>query len=175
LIARRRRGVAQATRAAGLATLVAVLTAGCSDSPTEVVFQVIEETTFAASLGIDLADFTELPDGVWIREDVVGAGDAFEAGGDATVNYTGWLADGTEFDSGDGYAFPQVIGGLVYRPIPGFELGLDGTQIGGTRMLIIPPELAYGARGARDPSTDAVVIPPGAIVIFEVELVSLTN
>jgi FKBP-type peptidyl-prolyl cis-trans isomerase len=146
-----------------LATAVTMLVA-CGDSPTEVVFEVIEEVEFAASLGIDLADFTELASGVYIRDVELGTGDAFEVGGEATVNYTGWLRTGAEFDSGQ-FPFPTGTGG---RPIVGFELGLDGTTVGGTRLMIIPPELAYGAGGAGP-------IPPGAIVIFEVELVSLSN
>lgn len=157
-----------------IATLVASLAACSGDSPTQVVFQVIEDTEFAASLGIDLAAFTELPEGVWIRDVTVGTGDAFAAGGNATVNYTGWLSDGTQFDASSGapYTFPDSFG---RRPIAGFEIGLDGTQIDGVRVMIIPAELAYGSQGARDPNTGQVVIPGGAIVIFEVELVALTN
>ncbi len=147
-----------------IATLVASLAACSDDSPTEVVFQVIEDTEFAAVLGIDLADFTELPEGVWIRDVTVGTGDAFVAGGDATVNYAGWLADGTQFDAGQ-FSFPTPQGG---RPILGFEIGLVDTLVGGTRVMIIPAELAYGAQTVGP-------IPGGSIVIFEVELVSLTN
>jgi peptidylprolyl isomerase len=147
----------------GLA-LVAALAACGGDSPTEVVFQVIEDTEFAASLGIDLAEFTELPEGVWIREVTPGTGDAFAAGGSATVNYTGWLSDGSEFDSGQ-FSFPTPQGG---RPILGFEIGLVDTLVGGTRVVIIPPELGYGAQPVGP-------IPGGSILIFEVELVSLTD
>jgi FKBP-type peptidyl-prolyl cis-trans isomerase len=151
--------------------LVAALAACGGDSPTEVVFQVIEDTEFAASLGIDLADFTELPEGVWIRDVTLGTGDPFAAGGEATINYTGWLSNGTQFDAGDGFTFPDPFG----RPIPGLEIGLDGTLVDGVRVMIIPADLAYGARGAVNPNTGAVVIPGGAIVIFEVELVALTD
>ena len=154
-----------------LVAALAALAACGGDSPTEVVFQVIEDTEFAASLGIDLAEFTELPEGVWIRDITVGAGDAFVAGGDATINYTGWLSNGTEFDSRDGYTFPSPFG----RPISGLEIGLDGTLVDGVRVMIIPADLAYGAQGAVNPNTGVVVIPGGAIVIFEVELVALTD
>lgn len=151
----------------GVAAVLAAAVIGlgaCSDDPVAPTIQVIEEVTFDPSLGIDLADYTELPEGVWIRDFTVGTGDAFAAGGDATVNYTGWLTNGAEFDSGS-FSFPDQFGG---RPILGFELGLDGTQIDGVRRMIIPPELGYGR-------WDYGPIPGGSILIFEVELVSLTN
>jgi len=157
--------------AGALATALLALGA-CSEDPTGPVFEVIEDVTFDASLGIDLADYTELASGVWIRDLTVGTGAAYPAGGAATVNYIGWLANGTEFDAFDGYSFPIVTPNGALRPIAGFDLGLDGTAEAGVRRLIIPPELAYGAQGARDQGGN-YVIPPGAIVIFEVELVSV--
>lgn len=160
-----RRGAAAVLAAAALGL------GACSDEPTGPVFQVIEEVTFDPSLGIDLATYTELASGVWIQDLTVGAGDVFGAGGSATVNYSGWLADGTMFDTFDGYSFPIVQNGATLRPIPGFEIGLDGTAEGGVRRMIIPPQLAY-PNGARDGAGN-YVIPPGAIVIFEVELVTV--
>jgi peptidylprolyl isomerase len=162
-----RRGIARTTGRGAVALTAAVLLAACSGDPTGVQFQVIEDVTFAASLGIDLAAMTKLPTGVYIRDDVVGTGAVFGPGGNATVNYTGWLSNGTQFDMGT-FSFPSAAGG---RPIPGFEIGMDLMAVGGTRLMIIPPDLAYGAGGARD-GTGAFVIPPGAIVIFAVELVA---
>jgi FKBP-type peptidyl-prolyl cis-trans isomerase len=81
------------------------------------------------------------------------------------MNYTGWLVDGTEFDTQDAYDFVYL--GQGDRFIPGFEIGIDAMAQGGVRRIIIPPALAYGAQGVGP-------IPPGAIVIFEVEFVSVT-
>jgi FKBP-type peptidyl-prolyl cis-trans isomerase len=149
----------------GLA-LVAALAACGGDSPTEVVFEVIEDTEFAVSLGIDLAQMTELPSGVYILDEVDGTGDVIAQGDVATVDYTGWLRAGTQFDTG---TYQYDYGVLNNRtPIQGWTLGMEGMAVSGTRLLIIPPALAYGAQGAGP-------IPPGAIVIFRVELVSLTN
>jgi FKBP-type peptidyl-prolyl cis-trans isomerase len=101
-------------------------------------------------------------------EDVqVGSGPAAQAGDTVTVNYTGWLQDGTEFDSSVGkqpYTF--VLG--QQQVIPGWDQGLVGMQAGGTRRLTIPPNLAYGTAGA-----GGGLIPPNATLVFEVELLAI--
>ena len=83
------------------------------------------------------------------------------------VHYTGWLKDGTKFDSSKDrnqpFRFP--LGGG--RVIKGWDEGVVGMKIGGTRKLIIPPHLGYGDRGAGQ------VIPPNAVLTFEVELLEL--
>ena len=85
----------------GLA-LVSVL-AGCGGGPTdpEVVVQVIEETTFAANLNIDLATMEQMTNGVYRLDTVEGVGALLEIGMFATVMFTGWLSDGTQFDTGE--------------------------------------------------------------------------
>ena len=135
--------------------------AACGDDPVEVEFQVIEETEFAASLNIDLAQMEMLSTGVYRQDLVPGAGDALVLGDRAYVQYTGWLSDGIEFGAG---AFDFLVGNA--EVIPGFEDGLIGIQPGGTRLLVIPPERAYG-------SARVGPIPPGSIVVFRVTLVSL--
>ena len=102
-------------------------------------------------------------------EDVtVGEGAEAVAGKTVSVHYTGWLTDGQKFDSSkdrnDPFAF--VLGGGMV--IKGWDEGVQGIKVGGKRKLIIPPELAYGKRGAGNG-----LIPPDAVLIFEVELLKI--
>jgi FKBP-type peptidyl-prolyl cis-trans isomerase FkpA len=110
---------------------------------------------------------TTTPSGLIIDELVVGAGAEAAAGQQVTVHYTGWLTNGTKFDSskdrGDPFIFPLGAG----RVIKGWDEGVQGMKIGGKRKLTIPPALGYGARGAGG------VIPPNATLVFEVELLGL--
>jgi len=114
------------------------------------------------------------PDGLKSFDLKVGTGAAAKTGQNAEVQYTGWLTDGHPFDSSrfaGRTAFTFQLGqGQV---IPGWDEGVLGEQIGGKRCLTIPAELAYGAQGQTDQSTGTVIIPPNAILVFEIELVSL--
>jgi FKBP-type peptidyl-prolyl cis-trans isomerase len=96
-----------------------------------------------------------------------GTGTEAKAGKSVDVHYTGWLKDGTKFDSskdrGQPFSF-QLGAGMV---IKGWDEGVAGMKEGGKRKLIIPPELGYGARGAGG------VIPPNAELTFEVELLKV--
>lgn len=98
---------------------------------------------------------------------VEGKGRQAELGDQATVHYTGWLANGAKFDSsldrGQPFSF-RVGAGQV---IKGWDEGVGTMKVGGKRKLIIPPDLAYGPRGA------GAVIPPNATLTFEVELLGL--
>ena len=101
--------------------------------------------------------------GLQIKTLVVGTGDKAEPGKTAVVHYTGWLLDGTKFDSsvdrGTPFEFPLGAG----RVIKGWDEGVSTMNIGGKVELIIPPDLAYGPSGAGG------VIPPNATLKFEVE------
>jgi len=105
--------------------------------------------------------------GLQYIDQVVGTGVVAKAGQTATVHYTGWLQNGTKFDSsvdrGQPFSFPLGAG----RVIKGWDEGVQGMKIGGKRRLTIPSNLGYGARGAGG------VIPPHATLIFEVELLGL--
>ncbi len=103
-----------------------------------------------------------------IIEDITtGEGDEAVSGKTITVHYTGWLTDGTKFDSSkdrnDPFRF-RLGAGMVIR---GWDEGFAGMKVGGTRKLTIPPEMGYGERGAGG------VIPPNATLVFEVELLGV--
>ena len=107
------------------------------------------------------------PSGLIVEEIVVGDGALAESGQRVSVHYTGWLTDGTKFDSskdrGDPFVFPLDAGHVI----KGWDEGVQGMKVGGTRKLTIPPALGYGARGAGG------VIPPNATLVFEVELLGV--
>ncbi len=98
-------------------------------------------------------------------------GDGAEAvkGKDITVHYTGWLTDGTKFDSSLDRRQPLTITLGVGQVIKGWDEGFAGMKVGGKRKLTIPPEMGYGARGAGG------VIPPNATLVFEVELLKVAD
>jgi peptidylprolyl isomerase len=117
--------------------------------------------------GSDSIFTTTTPSGLQYKDLVVGTGEEARAGAAAVVHYTGWLMDGTKFDSSleRGVPFEFVIGrGQV---IKGWEEGVGSMRVGSKRELVIPPDLAYGDRGA------ANIIPPGATLRFEVELIAI--
>jgi FKBP-type peptidyl-prolyl cis-trans isomerase FkpA len=96
-----------------------------------------------------------------------GSGAEARAGQVVQVHYTGWLLDGTKFDSsldrGQPYEFLLGAGNVI----AGWDEGIAGMKVGGRRLLIIPAELGYGERGAGG------VIPPNATLVFEVQLLGL--
>ena len=129
---------------------------------------------FAVNFAVALAAGSALAaDGLVKTDTVVGKGKEAVAGKTVDVNYTGWLHDakapnqrGKQFDSSVGrgpFSFP--LGGG--RVIKGWDEGVAGMKVGGKRTLVIPPELAYGPRGAGG------VIPPNATLVFDVELLDV--
>jgi len=105
--------------------------------------------------------------GLIVEELTVGDGAAATAGQTVTVHYTGWLTDGEKFDSSKDRDDPFQFALGAGRVIKGWDEGVEGMKVGGTRKLIIPLTLAYGTRGAGG------VIPPNATLVFEVELLSI--
>jgi FKBP-type peptidyl-prolyl cis-trans isomerase len=106
--------------------------------------------------------------GLQIDDTTLGDGPEAKPGSRVSVHYTGWLTSGKKFDSskdrGQPFSF-KLGGGQVIR---GWDEGVEGMKVGGTRKLTIPPELGYGARGAGG------IIPPGATLVFEVELLGVS-
>jgi len=106
-----------------------------------------------------------------VTDGKVGTGAVAAAGKQVTVHYTGWLyengAKGAKFDAsrdrGETFSFPLGAGHVI----AGWDEGVEGMRVGGTRVLIVPPHLGYGARGAGG------VIPPDATLMFEVELLGV--
>ena len=105
---------------------------------------------------------------------VVGDGAEAKAGQRVKVHYTGWLYDptasnsrGKKFDSSKDRGQPFSFGLGGGEVIRGWDEGVQGMKVGGTRVLTIPPEMGYGARGAGG------VIPPNATLVFEVELLGV--
>jgi FKBP-type peptidyl-prolyl cis-trans isomerase len=122
---------------------------------------------FSAELGIDTAAMTKTPNGLQYQDVKVGQGAEAKRGSTAVVHYTGWLTDGKKFDSSRDRGTPfdfEVGAGEV---IAGWDLGVAGMKVGGQRKLVIPADLGYGAAGAPP------VIPPGATLVFDVELLEV--
>jgi FKBP-type peptidyl-prolyl cis-trans isomerase FkpA len=105
--------------------------------------------------------------GLVIEDLVLGEGAEAAQGKRVTVHYTGWLTDGSKFDSSvdrnDPFDFPLGRGHVI----PGWDEGVAGMKVGGKRKLTIPPHLGYGPYGAGG------VIPPNATLVFEVELLAV--
>jgi len=109
------------------------------------------------------------PSGLQYADIIVGTGEMPRDGDICIVHYTGWFADGKQFDSSRtrGKPFGFKLG--AHEVIRGWEEGVATMRVGGTRRLIIPPQLAYGSRGI--PS----LIPPDAQLTFEVELLKIKH
>jgi len=156
---------------------------GCSKKDEQVVDEperepatsppAVEEPTVVVSEPESVAKEEIMP-GLEMKILREGEGQTAAAGSDVEVHYTGWLSDpeaedgrGEKFDSSvdrnQTFQFPLGAG----RVIKGWDQGVEGMLVGEVRELTIAPELGYGDRGA------GAVIPPGATLVFEVELVSV--
>jgi FKBP-type peptidyl-prolyl cis-trans isomerase len=129
-----------------------------------------DDNSGAAARGdfkVDSAALTKTASGLQYQDVTVGNGAEAREGQLAVVHYTGWLTDGTKFDSSrdrdQPFSFPIGAG----QVIPGWDEGVAGMKIGGRRKLVIPSNLGYGDMGSPP------VIPPGATLVFDVELLDL--
>jgi peptidylprolyl isomerase len=144
--------------------LAFVLFAACGDDDsTSPSFADPATATYAPALGIDIGAMTKTASGLYYQDVTVGTGVMAQSGQTVTIHYTGWLVDGTEFDtSRDGAPYTGPVNGFI----PGFTEGIIGMRVGGRRKLVIPPQLAYGIGGSQQ-------IPGNAILVFDVELVNV--
>ena len=121
--------------------------------------------TFAASLGVNISQMTRKSADLYVQDLVVGNGTEATTGRIIRVTYTGWLTNGTKFDSNaGGSTFAFQLGN--HDVISGWDQGLVGMRVGGKRRLVIGSNSAYGASGRG-------TIPPNATLVFDVELVSI--
>jgi len=169
-----KQGTVEMTRSIAAALLFGALTVtscGQKDAATEESLADVSDTTQSSE---GAADKMEVITELQITDVVQGEGATANAGQQVVVHYTGWLYDpsqpenkGEKFDSsvdrGDPFVFPLGAG----RVIRGWDEGFAGMQIGGKRILVIPPAMAYGERGAGG------VIPPNATLMFEVDLLEI--
>ena len=141
-------------------TLFAMATDPSTDPSTDIA----QANVLGGDIGLVKAQVTA--SGLSITDLVVGDGAEAVKGEVVSVNYRGTLANGKEFDSSYGrgpFSFPLGAG----RVIQGWDEGVAGMKVGGKRKLVIPPDLAYGERGAGG------VIPANATLTFEVELLKV--
>lgn len=150
------------------AILFIAVTGACGDStgPNEAFRCTVSNSPAVAVAG----DTVVAESGLRYIETSAGSGAQVQSGSTARVCYVGFLPDGTVFDSGQ---FRVAVGqGQV---IQGFDEGLIGIREGGTRRLIIPPELGYGSEPVLDRGTGKVVIPASSTLIFDVGIAAVQN
>lgn len=124
--------------------------------------------TYAPVTGVDISRMTLDSAGFYWQDVVVGDGAVAEKGKTLSVNYTGWLPDGTEFDSSlkpGRQPFSYVLS--MGQVIPGWNIAPEGMRVGGVRLIVLPSELAYGVMGSPP------VIPGGAVLVFRLELLGV--
>ncbi len=163
-------GGAFALAACGYADPYAASAPVANESPGLTVSSSPGTDDFNAGQGLPVVTY---PDGLKYIDLTVGTGALAHGNDNVTMQYTGWLTDGTKFDSSRDKNQPFTVDLGQGKVIAGWDEGIPGMKVGGKRKLIIPGSLAYGAAGKQDPQTGAYVIPPNATLIFEVELVSL--
>ncbi len=147
-----------------MAVFALLLLGGCGGEPEATVPQdPIQQEPAAPQEAPQAEEVEELQ----IEDLEAGEGPEAKSGDTVDVHYTGWLTDGTKFDSSldRGQPFSFTIG--QGRVIPGWDQGVPGMQVGGKRKLTIPPHMGYGERGAPP------AIPPNSTLVFEVELLAI--
>jgi FKBP-type peptidyl-prolyl cis-trans isomerase len=139
--------------------------AACSGKPDR--GDAISAGGFSAALGVDTAAMTRTPSGLRYQDLAPGQGKEATAGKPVSVHYTGWLPNGEKFDSSRDRNQPFGFTLGAGQVIAGWDEGVAGMKVGGRRKLVIPPDLGYGTAGAPPD------IPPGATLVFDVELLDV--
>jgi FKBP-type peptidyl-prolyl cis-trans isomerase FkpA len=154
----------RATAVTAITVAAIVSAAGCTSSEPADRPSNPATDSYASSLGINTSQFTKLSDDILYRDLAVGTGAEATAGKTIRVTYTGWLPNGSEFESNEGdppYQF-ALGAGLV---VQGWDQGIVGMRVGGKRRLLIGSAAGYGRTGRGD-------IPPNTTMIFDVTLIS---
>ena len=147
------------------AILILLLALGACSSTTDIDDKWAQPETiqYAAALNVDISGMHKSATGLYWQDVVVGEADSAKVGDNVRVHYTAWLPDGTQFDTTRGREPVEFLLGLGFV-MRGFDEGVIGMRVGGTRRLVIRPELAFGVRGR---PTEG--IPPNSTVIVDVE------
>jgi len=153
--------------AIGLLTAVALSATGCSKKAAEPATTTPAQTAPAEPASTTPSATTEVTQ-LEIKDVVEGKGAEVNSGDTVTVNYTGWLLDGTKFDSSLDRNEPFEFTVGAGKVIQGWDEGLAGMKVGGKRELLIPSAMGYGEQGAGG------VIPPNASLKFEIDLLKVT-
>jgi FKBP-type peptidyl-prolyl cis-trans isomerase FkpA len=122
----------------------------------------VERTQFAPALNVHLDQMVKRASGLYVQDLTTGTGRFASRGSTAVLRYTGWRADGKQFDDGE---ITMTLGKA--QTIAAWEEGVLGMRVGGKRRLVVPPNLGYGARGAGDD------IPPNTVLVFDITLQSV--
>jgi FKBP-type peptidyl-prolyl cis-trans isomerase len=121
-------------------------------------------TSFSATLGVDLSKMTRTASGLYYQDFVVGTGAQAKTADSILVHYEGWLPNGNKFDSSIDRSTPAAF--RLGKVITGWNEGVVGMRVGGTRRLVIPPSLGYGAAGVGS-------IPGNSVLVFNIQLLEL--
>ncbi|MEA3247937.1 MAG: FKBP-type peptidyl-prolyl cis-trans isomerase [Gemmatimonadota bacterium] len=135
--------------------------AACARGPATVT--PVTNASIAPSLGVDLATYTRTPDGLYYKDLTVGEGAEAKPTSRVTVAYRMLLTNGTQVDSSGGLKVRLQGGDPI---IKGWRLGIPGMKVGGSRVLVIPPELGYDWR-------EVGKIPPNSTLLFRVQLLAV--
>ncbi len=157
-----------------LLLVAAVALGACGDSE-DAASEAVNPDALDGPVLTDDEQFTTTASGLRYRDLREGDGPTPKAGDMVRVHYTGWLTDGTQFDSSRAegrapFRFPLGQG----KVIAGWDEGVATMRVGGHRKLVIPGELGYGDRGFTE-ADGTQSIPPGATLVFQVELLSIQS
>ena len=145
--------------------LVALLSFSCGDDPLEPLTDP-RDVTFAAELNVDLDRMTRTSSGLYYEDISVGTGTQATVGTEVDVLYSGWLPNGTLFDSRTTPASPFSFTLGLGQVIAGWDEGVSGMRVDGVRLLVIPPQLGYGYSGRG-------TIPGNSVLVFRLQLLAV--